>query len=73
MDSLGWRSSSVRSRGGRSLVTQRANFKRWAPKLLRLDWVEHRSEGLLGDLLDCPYESWLKVIDRADDRLQGTD
>lgn len=57
-------------KGRSSLATQRASFKRWASRLLRLDWVEHRSEGLLGDLLDRPCESWLTVIHRADDRLK---
>ena len=41
-------------KGRSSLATQRANFARWASTLLRLEWVERRSPGLLGDLLDRP-------------------
>jgi len=56
-------------KGRSSLKAQRQSFSRFAGKLLWLDWVEKRAEGLLGKLLDRPYESWLKVIHRADRRL----
>lgn len=32
---------------------------------MRLGWVESRAPGLLGELLECPYERWLRVIHRA--------
>lgn len=48
-----------------SLRPQRDNFYKFAGKLLRLGWVESRSPGLLGELLECPYERWLRVIHRA--------
>src|SRR5208282_5560039 len=57
-------------KGRSSLNAQRQSFSRFAGKLLWLDWVEKRAEGLLGTLLDRPYESWLKVIYRADRRLK---
>jgi superfamily II DNA or RNA helicase len=48
-----------------SLRPQRDNFHKFAGKLLRLGWVESRAPGLLGKLLECPYERWLRVIHRA--------
>ncbi|HYR91240.1 MAG TPA: helicase-related protein [Terriglobia bacterium] len=57
-------------KGRSSLNAQRQSFSRFAGKLLWLDWVERRAEGLLGTLLDRPYESWLKVMHRADARLK---
>jgi hypothetical protein len=58
-------------KGRSSLAAQRSNFKRFAGKLLGLDSsFERRAPGLLGDLLDRPYESWLKVIQRADERFK---
>src|SRR5205807_2448082 len=50
--------------------SQRQSFSRFAGKLLWLDWVERRSEGILGKLLDRPYESWLRVLHRADPRFR---
>ena len=53
-------------KGRSSLQKQRARFHRFAGRLLRLDSsIEHRAPGLLGDLLERPCESWLKVIHRA--------
>jgi superfamily II DNA or RNA helicase len=49
----------------RSLERQRSNFPRFAGRLLRLEGVENRAPGLLGDLLDRPYESWKRVIHQA--------
>jgi superfamily II DNA or RNA helicase len=57
-------------KGRSSLATQKANFVRWASRLLRLKGLERRSEGLLGDLLDRPYDKWLRIIHRADDKLK---
>lgn len=57
-------------KGRSSLAIQRANFKRWASRLVRLNGVERRSEGLLSDLLDRPYDKWLKIIHRADGKLR---
>ena len=57
-------------KGRSSLATQRTNFARWAGRLLRLEYVENRAEGLLGALLDRPYEKWLRIIHRADDKLK---
>ena len=57
-------------KGRSSLQTQKGSFARWASNLLRLDWVERRSKGILGDLLDRPYETWMRVLHRADDRLK---
>ncbi len=48
-----------------SLRPQRDNFHKFAGRLLRLGWVESRAPGLLGELLECPYERWLRVIHRA--------
>jgi superfamily II DNA or RNA helicase len=59
-------------KGRSSLSTQRAAFGRWASRLVLLDWVEKRADGLLGGLLDRPYEKWLSAIRRADDRLKET-
>ncbi|HEX8140665.1 MAG TPA: DEAD/DEAH box helicase [Pyrinomonadaceae bacterium] len=52
-------------KGRPSLRPQRDNFHKFAGKLLRLGWVEARAPGLLGELLERPYESWLRVIHRA--------
>lgn len=57
-------------KGRSSLQMQKVSFKQWAPRLLRLEWVEKRSHDLLGDLLDRPYDKWLSVIQRADDKLK---
>jgi CRP-like cAMP-binding protein len=58
-------------KGRSSLGAQRAAFGRWASRLVFLDWVERRAPGLLGGLLDRPYEKWLNMIRRADVRLKG--
>jgi hypothetical protein len=58
-------------KGRSSLAAQRTNFQRFAGKLLGLDSsFEKRAPGLLGDLLDRPYESWFKTIQRANERLK---
>jgi superfamily II DNA or RNA helicase len=48
----------------KSLAEQRRNFPRFAGRLLRMESVERHAPGLLGDLLDRPYESWKHVIHR---------
>lgn len=57
-------------KGRSSLVLQRKSFARFAGKLLGLVWVERHAPGLLGDLLDRPYDSWLRAIHRGDARLK---
>jgi hypothetical protein len=57
-------------KGRSTLNAQRVSFPRFAAKLLWLDWVERRADGLLGDLLERPYDSWLKTIHRADPRFK---
>lgn len=52
-------------KGRRSLTPQRENFHKFAARLLRLGWVESRSPHLLGELLESPYERWLRLIHRA--------
>jgi superfamily II DNA or RNA helicase len=52
-------------KGRPSLRPQRDNFYKFAGKLLRLGWVEARAPGLLGELLETPYERWLRVIHRS--------
>jgi hypothetical protein len=48
-----------------SLKQQRKNFYKFAGRLLPLRWFESRAPELLGQLLECPYERWLRVIHRA--------
>jgi ERCC4-related helicase len=57
-------------KGRSSLAEQRRKFGRFAGRILRIDWVERWAPGLLGDLLERPYEAWLRAIHRADDRLK---
>ncbi len=52
-------------KGRSSLAKQRRNFPKFAGHLLRMEWVEHRAPGLLGELLERPYESWKRVIHQA--------
>jgi hypothetical protein len=52
-------------KGRSTLRPQRENFYKFAGKLLRLRWVEDRVPGLLGELLERPYEKWLRIIHRA--------
>jgi hypothetical protein len=54
-----------------SLDNQRRNFPRFAGRLLRMEAsVERRAPGLLGDLLESPYEHWLRVIQKAHPQLR---
>lgn len=58
-------------KGRSSLAAQRTNFQRFAGKLLGLDSsFEKRAPGLLGDLVDRPYESWCRTIQRANEQLK---
>lgn len=52
-------------KGRRKLRPQRDNFHKFAGKLLALGWVESRSPGLLGELLEAPCDKWLRIIHRA--------
>jgi hypothetical protein len=53
-------------KGRSSLRVQRQSFSRFAGKLLWLDWVERRSPGVLGRLMDRPYDGWLRLLHRED-------
>jgi hypothetical protein len=57
-------------KGRSSLADQRRNFGRFAGGILRMEWAERWAPGLLGDLLERPYEGWLRAIHRADDRFK---
>jgi len=58
-------------KGRPSLGEQRRNFHKFAGSLLRMDsYVESYAEGLLGHLLDLPYEKWLGAIHRAHNRFK---
>lgn len=57
-------------KGRSSLAEQRRNFGRFAGRILRIEWVERWAPGLLGNLLERPYEDWLGAIHRADDCLK---
>ena len=60
-------------KGRSSLSAQRNKFHKFAGRLLRLDSsIERRAPGLLGELLERPYESWLHVIQRAHDAFRET-
>ena len=60
-------------RGRSSLSEQRDKFHKFAGRLLRLDSsIERRAPGLLGELLERPYESWLHLIHRAHDAFRET-
>jgi ERCC4-related helicase len=57
-------------KGRSSLRVQRQSFSRFAGKLLWLDWVERRSPGVLGRLMDRPYDDWLRLLHREDGMLK---
>ncbi|MGQ0656696.1 MAG: helicase-related protein [Chromatiales bacterium] len=57
-------------KGRSSLADQRRHFGRFAGGILRMEWAERWAPGLLGDLLERPYEGWLWAIHRADDRFK---
>jgi superfamily II DNA or RNA helicase len=55
----------------RSLDAQRHNFPKFAGRLLRLERsVEACAPGLLGELLERPYDKWLPMIQRAHPKLR---
>lgn len=55
-------------KGRGTLRAQRRNFPRFAGRLLRMEsGFERRAPGLLGELLETPYENWLATIHRAHD------
>lgn len=53
-------------RGRASLAHQKESFQRFAGTLLRVDWLERRAPGLLGELIQRPHDQWLRTITRAD-------
>ncbi len=54
-------------KGRSSLAKQRSNFYKFAGRILRMDAsVERRAPGLLGELLEKPYDRWLRIIHSAD-------
>jgi len=59
-------------KGRSSLSEQRRHFGRFAGRLLRMGQEDRWAPGLLGELLDRPYEQWLRAIHRADDRFRET-
>lgn len=59
-------------KGRSSLSAQRANFERFAGRLLRMSGkVDRLAPALLGTLLDCPYDAWLRVIHRSHEELKS--
>jgi superfamily II DNA or RNA helicase len=52
-------------KGRPSLRPQRDNFHKFAGRLLPLRRFESRAPGLLGELLETPYERWLRVIHKS--------
>jgi ERCC4-related helicase len=54
-----------------SLKEQRGAFPRFAGKLLGLDHVDRKTDQLLGELLESPYESWGRRIRRAGVSTEG--
>ena len=53
-------------KGRSSLAAQRGKFHKFAGRLLQMDSsVERKAPGLLGDLLERPYDSWRRVMHRA--------
>jgi hypothetical protein len=58
-------------KGRSSLSDQRRHFWRFASRILRMEWAERWAPGLLGDLLERPYEGWLRAIHRSDERFKG--
>ena len=57
-------------RGRSTLAEQRRNFGRFAGRLLNLRYIEDVAPDLLGDLIERPYENWLRTIHRVDSRLR---
>lgn len=54
-----------------SLSEQRANFPRFAARILRMGDVERKAPGLLGELLERPVETWLRVIHGAHEEFRS--
>lgn len=58
-------------KGRSSLSAQRANFDRFAGRLLRMSGkVDRLAPELLGTLLEHPYDAWLRIIHRAHEELR---
>jgi ERCC4-related helicase len=49
------------------LGEQQKNFQKVVGKLLRMESVEKRAPGLLGELLERPFENWFDIIQSAHD------
>lgn len=60
-------------RGRSSLADQRRQFGRFAARILRMAAKERCAPGLLGELLERPYDQWLGVINRANPRCKEKD
>lgn len=52
-------------KGRSSLTRQRVAISRYAGTLVWADWVERCASGVLGQLLEKPYDTWLSVLHRA--------
>jgi len=52
-------------KGRGSLQAQRRAFPRFASRLLWLDWVEKRSHGILGGLMQSPPDTWMQKLHDA--------
>ena len=55
-------------KGRSSLADQRRTFGRFAGSILRMEWAERWSHGILGNLLERDYQGWMRALHRADDR-----
>jgi superfamily II DNA or RNA helicase len=53
-------------KGRSTLSEERYAFPKFAGRLLRAEYIEHRAPGLFGDLIDRPYEDWKRIIHRED-------
>lgn len=59
-------------KGRSSLSAQRANFERFAGRLLRMSGkIDRLAPELLGTLLERPYDEWLRIIHRAHGELKS--
>lgn len=59
-------------KGRSSLSAQRANFERFAGRLLRMSGkIDRLAPELFGTLLNRPYETWLRVIHRSHEELKS--
>jgi superfamily II DNA or RNA helicase len=59
-------------RGRSSLSAQREAFPKFAARILRMEGVVGRHRDLLEELLNRPYDQWLRVIRRSDAKVAQT-